>query len=102
MTKVYRAPTYSAARVENREIQTALNYFNFPAGTPDGVMGRNSRNAISQYQAHLGYPVTGQLSLYEKDFLVSSYHRAIAGGAVTHQQIAQNPDGPARAVAELS
>ena len=94
VTKVYRAPTYSAERAENREIQTALNYFNFPAGTPDGVMGRNSRNAISQYQAHLGYPVTGQLSPYEKDFLVSSYHRAIAGGAVTHQQIAQNPMGP--------
>ena len=31
VTKVYRAPTYSAERAENREIQTALNYFNFPA-----------------------------------------------------------------------
>ena len=91
--KVYRAPTYSAARVENREIQTSLNYFGFPAGTPDGVLGRQSRTAISQYQAQLGYPVTGYLSQYEKDFLLGSYHRAIAGGAVTHQQIASNPAG---------
>lgn len=91
--KVYRAPVYSAAREENRQVQTALNYFGFPAGTPDGVMGRNSRNAVSQYQAHLGYPVTGYLTDYEKSFLLSSHNRALAGGPVTHQQIAQNPMG---------
>lgn len=91
--KVYRAPVYSAQREENRQVQTALNYFGFPAGTPDGVMGRNSRNAVSQYQAHLGYPVTGYLTDYEKSFLLSSHNRALAGGPVTHQQIAQNPMG---------
>ena len=84
---------YSAQREENRQVQTALNYFGFPAGTPDGVMGRNSRNAVSQYQAHLGYPVTGYLTDYEKSFLLSSHNRALAGGPVTHQQIAQNPMG---------
>ena len=57
--KVYRKPVYSAARVENREVQTSLNYFGFPAGSPDGVLGRRSRAAISQYQVHLGYPPTG-------------------------------------------
>lgn len=89
-----RSTVNTAARAENREIQTALNYFGFPAGTPDGIIGRNSRRAISSYQAHLGYPVTGQLTTYEKDFLVGSYHRALAGGAITHQQIAANPAGP--------
>ena len=92
--KVYRAPTYSPARAEAREVQTALNYFGFPAGTPDGVLGRRSRAAISQYQAHLSYPVTGYLSEYEKSFLLSSYHRAISSGPVAHQQIAQKGMGP--------
>lgn len=91
--KVYRQPVYSAQREENRQVQTALNYFGFPAGTPDGVLGRNSRTAISQYQAHLGYPMTGYLNEYEKSFLLSSHNRALAGGPVTHQQIAANPMG---------
>lgn len=91
--KVYRAPVYSAQREENRQVQTALNYFGFPSGTPDGVLGRNSRSAISQYQVHLGYPATGYLTDYEKSFLLSSHNRALAGGPVTHQQIASNPMG---------
>lgn len=89
--RVYRAP--SPVRAENREIQTSLNYFGFPAGSPDGVLGRNSRTAISQYQAHMGYSPTGRLSLYEKDFLITSYHRALAGGPVTLQQAASHPMG---------
>ncbi len=95
--KVYRAapsPAYSAQRAENRQVQTSLNYFGFPAGTADGVLGRRSRAAISQYQAHLGYPVTGYLTEYEKSFLLSSHNRALAGGYVTTQQIAANPMGP--------
>ena len=86
--KVYRQPVYSAARAENREVQTALNYFGFPAGTPDGVLGRRSRTAVSQYQGTLGYPPTGYLTEYEKSFLLSSYNRALVGGAATNQQIA--------------
>ena len=38
-------------REQNRQVQTALNYFGFPAGAPDGVLGANSRSAIGQYQA---------------------------------------------------
>lgn len=90
---VYRNSVTSATRAQNREVQTSLNYFNFPAGTPDGVMGRNSRNAVAQYQAHLGYPATGRLNPYERDFLITSYHRAIVGGAATNQLIAGNPLG---------
>ncbi len=92
---VYRAPQVSSAtRAANREMQTSLNYFGFNAGAPDGVVGRGTRAAIAGYQAHLGYPATGDLTPYERDFLVTSYQRAIAGGAVTAQQIATNPMGP--------
>ena len=79
---------------EGREIQSSLNYFGFNAGTVDGQLGQRSRNAISSYQAYLGYPVTGQLSAYEQNLLITSYNRAQAGGYATNQQIAGNPDGP--------
>lgn len=92
--RVVTSGTSSAVRAERREIQTSLNYFGFPAGTPDGVLGKRSRAAISNYQAHMGYPATGQLTAFEQDFLLTSYRRAIAGGATTNQQIAANPQGP--------
>ena len=83
-----------AVRAERREIQTSLNYFGFPVGSADGVLGRKSRAGISNYQAHMGYPITGYLTDYEKNFLLTSYRRAIAGGAATNQLIAANPQGP--------
>ena len=80
-TTTYRsAPVYSATRAQNRETQVALNYFGFHAGTADGVLGRRSRGAITQYQVHMGYPATGYLAPYERNFLVSSYNRAQIGG----------------------
>ncbi len=83
----------SATRAQNREVQTSLNYFGFNAGAVDGAIGRGTRAAIAAYQAHLGYPATGQLTPYERDFLVTSYQRAMAGGAHTAQMIATNPMG---------
>ncbi|MFK7875073.1 MAG: peptidoglycan-binding domain-containing protein [Paracoccaceae bacterium] len=82
------------ATQEGRQIQSALNYFGFNAGAVDGQLGRKSRTAVSNYQAHLGYPVTGALTTFEKDFLLNSHDRAQAGGQLTLQQIAQNPQGP--------
>src|SRR6056297_2977863 len=64
--RVYRAPANTVQRQQVRETQTALNYFGFPAGTPDGVRGRNTRNAVSQFQGHMSYPVTGRLAEYER------------------------------------
>jgi hypothetical protein len=90
---VYRTPTSNYTRAQNREVQTSLNYFNFPAGVADGALGRNSRNAIGQYQAYLGYPATGYLTPYEHEFLITSYHRAIAGGPATSQLITQHQQG---------
>jgi len=83
----------TAAREQNRQVQTSLNYFGFPAGTPDGVLGQRSRGAIAQYQAHLGFPATGQLTPYERDFLISSYSRAQIGGPQVIREMNTNPQG---------
>jgi hypothetical protein len=88
-----RSNANSAARVQNRATQTSLNYFGFPAGTPDGVMGRKSRAAISHYQGYMGYPATGQLTDYELGFLNSAHQRALASGFQATQQANSHPDG---------
>ncbi|MGC8203865.1 peptidoglycan-binding domain-containing protein [Aliiroseovarius sp. PTFE2010] len=85
--KSYR-PSVPATQ-QGREIQTSLNYFGFNAGRVDGQIGSGTRASISRFQAHMGYPVTGYLSEYEKSFLFSSYHRAVAGGPAVSQMIAQ-------------
>lgn len=88
---------YSAPRIpstyEGRQIQTSLNYFGFNAGTVDGQLGRRSRDAVSSYQAYMGYPITGHLTPFEQNLLVSSHNRAQAGGYAVTQQAAANPDG---------
>ncbi len=89
--------TYSRPRIpstqEGREIQASLNYFGFNAGTVDGQLGQRTRNAVSSYQAYMGYPSTGYLSPFEQNLLISSYNRAQAGGYAVTQQVASNPDG---------
>lgn len=87
-----RTTGYSVARAQNRETQVSLNYFGFNAGTPDGVMGSRSRAAITQYQVYVGFPATGRLTQYERDFLVSSYNRAQVGGPQVIKAM-QSPDG---------
>jgi len=83
----------SAQREQNREVQTALNQFGFNVGTPDGALGPKSRAAISQFQATLGYPPTGQLTEYERSILVTAYHRSVAGGPAVSQVVATHPMG---------
>lgn len=92
--KYYKSTSVpSATRAENRQVQTSLNYFGFPAGGADGVLGRKSRTAISSYQVYMGYPATGYLTDFERGFLINSYNRAMAGGAATTQMVAANPQG---------
>lgn len=91
-TVVRSTNNYSAARAANRETQTSLNYFGFNAGAPDGVFGSRSRAAASQYQAYMGFPPTGRLTQYERDFLVSSYNRALVGGPQVVKAM-QSPNG---------
>lgn len=84
-----KAPSISAEeRAANKEVQTALNYFGYPVGTPDGAIGPKSRAAIKEYQAFLGYPATGVLTQHERTILVTSYHRAVAGGPAVAQAVA--------------
>lgn len=75
-------------RQENREVQTALNYFGYSAGYADGVMGANSRSAVAQYQSSVGFAPTGVLMENEKAFLLSSYQRALVGGPAAGQIVA--------------
>ncbi|MEH7829106.1 peptidoglycan-binding domain-containing protein [Gemmobacter denitrificans] len=83
----------AAQREQNREVQTALNHFGYAVGTPDGSIGPKSRAAISQYQATLGYPPTGQLTDYERTLLVTAYHRSVAGGPQVMQILSTHPMG---------
>ena len=89
-----RSGISAATRAANRDTQNALNYFGFNAGGADGVLGRRSRSAISGYQAHLGYNPTGQLTDFERTFLIGSWNRALAGGPATTQLILAEPTGP--------
>ena len=88
-----RKTASSGVREQRRQTQVALNYFNFPAGVPDGVFGARIRTAISNYQYYLGFPATGALTDYENTFLLTSYQRAQMGGPTTMQQIASNAQG---------
>ena len=75
-------------REQTRNVQIALGYFGFDAGSPDGVSGQRTRGAISAYQAFMGFPVSGHLSDYERSFLISSHARALAGGGQTTEIVA--------------
>lgn len=88
------APSRSSAEIaEARMMQEALNYFGFPAGTPDGIVGRGTRNAISQYQMFMGYSPTGNILPHERNFLIASYNRAAMEPPATIQQAMRNPMG---------
>jgi peptidoglycan hydrolase-like protein with peptidoglycan-binding domain len=77
-----KAPAISAEqKAENVEVQTALNHFGWNVGTADGALGKKSRGAITEYQAFMGYPATGELTDHERTVLVTAYYRAQAGGS---------------------
>lgn len=88
-----RSSVPSAQREANREVQSALNYFGYNVGTPDGSIGPKSRSGISAAQAFLGMPATGQLTEYERTILVTAYQRGLAGGPVISQTVAASPWG---------
>jgi len=88
-----RRAAAAVQRVVNREIQTALNYFEFDAGIVDGVMGQQSRSSIRAYQAYLQFPVTGQLTDEEQSYLLSSFKEIANGSEEMHQRVLANPEG---------
>jgi len=83
----------SAARQLARNIQIALNHFLFHVGAPDGVLGNQSRAGIRQYQAYLSFPVTGQLSEFERQVLLTAHQRALQGGPQVTQVASNHPNG---------
>lgn len=74
--------TSSAQREQNRQVQTALNYFGYNVGTVDGSIGRNTRNGIARYQGDMGFQADGRMEQFERDFLVNSYQRALSSSHV--------------------
>lgn len=86
----------SHQRQENRQVQSALNYFGYHVGTVDGSIGPRSRAAISQYQAQMGFTPDGKMEAYERDFLLTSHQRALASAHVSpynHVVATQGPQG---------
>lgn len=59
-------PTASGNSISNPEIvkavQTILNFWGFECGTPDGVIGNQTREAIKAYQKDQGLPETGEIT----------------------------------------
>jgi hypothetical protein len=64
----------SGQRRVNRAVQNALNFFGFDAGPVDGIFGRKSRAAASEFQAFLDYEATGRLTREESQFLLTSFN----------------------------
>ena len=83
-----------AQRQATREVQTALNFFEFSAGGVDGLMGPNTRGAIRSFQQTMGFEATGSLTDRERDFLVGSYHRARHAGGIPRDSRILAQDGP--------
>lgn len=83
----------SAQREENRAVQTALNHFGWNVGTADGVLGRRSREGVTQYQVFSGFAGTGRLTDFERNILVTAHQRAIMGGPQVAQTVSSHPQG---------
>ncbi|MBV1896094.1 MAG: peptidoglycan-binding protein [Rhodobacteraceae bacterium] len=81
---------YNAQRQQNREVQSALNAFNFPVGVVDGDLGPRSQAAIGDYQSYMGYPRTGYLDDYQRQTLVGGAQRLNAGGGNAYPQVVAN------------
>ena len=86
--------TYNPAREENRRVQSALNGVGFNAGGADGIVGPQTRAAMSEYQAHMGYPVTGKLNDYERQQLLSSHQQIKSGEAAARFPEVNRREGP--------
>ncbi|WP_172299988.1 peptidoglycan-binding domain-containing protein [Pseudoruegeria sp. HB172150] len=92
--RVYVTPRPdSPARAANRVTQTSLNYFGFNAGGADGVFGPQTARAVSSYQAFLQFPVTGQLTPFQREVLVGAYNRGQVGDYATMQLVSTDPMG---------
>jgi peptidoglycan hydrolase-like protein with peptidoglycan-binding domain len=51
------------SRSQVRDLQTALNQRGFDSGTPDGMAGPATRDALRRYQRSVGLPADGYPNL---------------------------------------
>lgn len=70
----------TTAQRGDAQIQVALNFLGHDAGTPDGLFGPRTRNAIKRYQAEIGEPQTGTLTASQKSALLARYARDAGPG----------------------
>lgn len=71
------------------EIQEKLLGLGFDPGTPDGKMGRNTRNAIREFEASRGFEATGEVSVDLRDRIDQAIaqearRQAIAGAVAAY------------------
>lgn len=78
-------------RAENADIQNRLNLLGYNAGTPDGILGRNSRAAIRSFQADNGLPITGRLTNPQTALLYQQSGPLLAGNQPTVSTVAAAP-----------
>lgn len=89
-----KKPSISAEqKAENVEVQQALNFFGWNVGTADGALGAKSRAAIKEYQAFMGYGMTGELTEEQRIILTTAHSRAEAGGAVIQEVVSSSVYG---------
>lgn len=70
----------STAQRGDAQVQAALNFYGFEAGTPDGVFGPATRAAIKRYQVAVGEAESGTLTQAQTSALLTAYARDSASG----------------------
>lgn len=65
-------------RDQARDMQRRLNQLGFDAGTPDGIAGKRTRAAVSEFQFSIGAPATGKLSQSDISILIQSTNQQAA------------------------
>ena len=67
-----------AVSSRDADVQAALSFFGYAVGRVDGVLGRQSRAAIAQFQQDMGWTATGTLGVQEEAFLIDAHQRGEA------------------------
>lgn len=71
-----RQPWQGGGEERVRALQVALNALGYDAGSPDGVFGTTTSNAIRQYQAQAGLAETGSVTAELVDSLNARAERS--------------------------
>lgn len=66
-----------------KNLQTALRWKGFYEGTIDGAFGAGTRDAMANWQAANGYPLTGILTTAQRGALLAAYNADLAALGLT-------------------